>query len=214
VDDTSLRQLVLDELAFEPSLEAAHIGVSVSNGVVTLWGHVRSYPEKIAAEKATQHVKGVRAVAEEIEVRDPGDPKLGDADIARRAAAVLAWIVTVPDGHINVSVEDRWITLSGDVDWQYQRADAAEAVRKLSGVRGLTNLLRVLPYGTVSARKQIEGALKRSAEIDEDNVQVRVDDGRVTLEGKVRTVHERKLVERAAWAMARVSSVENRLSVG
>lgn len=214
MDDTSLRQLVLDELAFEPSLEAAHIGVSVSNGVVTLWGHVRSYPEKIAAEKATQHVKGVRAVAEEIEVRDPGDPKLGDADIARRAAAVLAWIVTVPDGHINVSVEDRWITLSGDVDWQYQRADAAEAVRKLSGVRGLTNLLRVLPYGTVSARKQIEGALKRSAEIDEDNVQVRVDDGRVTLEGKVRTVHERKLVERAAWAMARVSSVENRLSVG
>lgn len=215
MDDISLREDILDELSFEPSLDAANIGVTVERGVVTLSGHVGSYAEKIAAEKAVQRVRGVRAVAEEIEVRYPNDKKLADDEIAQRALAIIGWDATVPDERIKVKVEKGWVTLSGEVQWQYQRSAAEQAVRKLSGVRGVTNLISVrAPLDVGDIRSHIEGALKRSAEVEAHAIRVGVEGGKVTLEGRVNTWHERNVVERAAWAVPGVSAVEDRLSIG
>ena len=215
MDDISLREDILDELCFEPSLDAANIGVTVERGVVTLSGHVGSYAEKIAAEKAVQRVRGVRAVAEEIEVRYPNDKKLADDEIAQRALAIIGWDATVPDERIKVKVEKGWVTLSGEVQWQYQRSAAKQAVRKLSGVRGVTNLIGVrAPLDVGDIRSHIEGALKRGAEVEAHAIRVGVEGGKVTLEGRVNTWHERNVVERAAWAVPGVSAVEDRLSIG
>lgn len=215
MDDISLRQDVLDELEFEPSLDAAHIGVAVEKGVVTLTGHVSSYAQKIAAEKAVQRVQGVRGVAEELQVRYPNDKKVADDEIAQRALAIIAWDATVPDDQVRVKVEKGWVTLSGDVGWQYQRASAEQAVRKLSGVRGVTNLLGVRPQIEASdIRRHIEGALKRSAEVEAEGIRIDVEGGKVKLSGKVQNWHERNVVERAAWAVPGVHSVDDRLVIG
>lgn len=215
MDDISLRQDVLDELEFEPSLDAAHIGVAVEKGVVTLTGHVSSYAQKIAAEKAVQRVQGVRGVAEELQVRYPNDKKVADDEVAQRALAIIAWDATVPDDQVRVKVEKGWVTLSGEVGWQYQRASAEQAVRKLSGVRGVTNLLGVRPQIEASdIRRHIEGALKRSAEVEAEGIRIDVEGGKVKLSGKVQNWHERNVVERAAWAVPGVHSVDDRLVIG
>ncbi len=215
MDDISLRQDVLDELEFEPSLDAAHIGVAVEKGVVTLTGHVTSYAQKIAAEKAVQRVQGVRGVAEELQVRYPNDKKVADDEVAQRALAIIAWDATVPDDQVRVKVEKGWVTLSGEVGWQYQRASAEQAVRKLSGVRGVTNLLTVRPQIEASdIRRHIEGALKRSAEVEAEGIRIDVEGGKVKLSGKVQNWHERNVVERAAWAVPGVHSVDDRLVIG
>lgn len=214
MDDISLRQDVLDELEFEPSLDAAHIGVAVEDGVVTLSGHVSSYAQKIAAEKAIQRVHGVRAVAEELQVRYPNDKKVADDEIAQRALAIIAWDATVPDNQVKVKVEKGWVTLSGEVGWQYQRGAAEQAVRKLSGVRGVTNLLAVRPQIEASdVRRHIEGALKRSAEVEAEGIRVQVEGGKVKLTGRVQNWHERNVVERAAWAVPGVHSVDDQLVI-
>lgn len=214
MDDISLRQDVLDELEFEPSLDAAHIGVAVEDGVVTLSGHVSSYAQKIAAEKAIQRVHGVRAVAEELQVRYPNDKKVADDEIAQRALAIIAWDATVPDNQVKVKVEKGWVTLSGEVGWQYQRSAAEQAVRKLSGVRGVTNLLAVRPQIEASdVRRHIEGALKRSAEVEAEGIRVQVEGGKVKLTGRVQNWHERNVVERAAWAVPGVHSVDDQLVI-
>jgi osmotically-inducible protein OsmY len=214
MNDISLRQNVLDELEFDPMVDATKIGVAIENGVVTLSGHVSSYAEKIAAERVVQRVRGVRGVAQEIEVRYPSDKKDADDEIAQRAAKILEWDSSVPLGKIKVKVERGWITLSGDVEWQFQRQAAEDAVRKLSGVSGVTNTILVRPrVDAINVKHRIEDALKRNAELEADAIRVTVSGGKVTLEGKVRAWRERNVAEQAAWAAPGVAVVEDRLTV-
>jgi osmotically-inducible protein OsmY len=214
MSDISLRQYVLDELEFEPSINAAHIGVAADKGVVTLSGRVGSYAEKITAERVVQRIKGVRAIAQEIEVRYPDAKKTADDEIAKRALNIIAWDTTVPEDDMKVKVQNGWITLSGEVEWNYQRIAAEDAVRKLSGVLGVSNLLTVRPRIDASDIKlRIEDALKRSAEIEAAGVHVAVSGGKVTLEGRVQSWHERSIAEQAAWAIPGVGIVEDRLVV-
>ncbi|RFB76450.1 BON domain-containing protein [Methylovirgula sp. 4M-Z18] len=214
MNDEHLRQNVLDELEFDPMIDAAKIGVVVENGIVTLSGHVGSYTEKIAAEQVVQRIRGVRGVAEEIEVRFPNDKKDADDEIAQRAAKILEWDASVPLGEIKVIVEQGRITLNGAVEWQFQRWAAEAAVRKLSGVRGVTNAIIVRPRASAGDIKhRIEDALKRNAELEAGGICVMVSGGKVTLDGKVRAWRERRVAEQAAWAAPGVVVVEDRLTV-
>lgn len=214
MNDISLRQSILDEFEFEPSVAAAHIGVAVDNGVVTITGHVSSYSEKVTAERVVQRVKGVRGIAQEIEVRYPGAKKTADDEIAKRALKIISWDVTIPDDKVKITVQNGWITLSGEVDWNFQKVDAETAVRKLSGVVAVSNLITVRPrVSTLDVKLRIEDALKRCAEIEAGGVHVNVSGAKVTLEGKVHSWHERDVAERAAWAIPGVGSVEDRLVV-
>ena len=214
MSDISLRQYILDELEFEPSVNAAHIGVAAENGVVTLTGHVGSYAEKITAERVVQRIKGVRAIAQEIDVRYPDAKKTADDEIAKRALSIISWDTTIPTDDVKVKVQNGWITLSGEVEWHYQRTAAEDAVRKLSGVLGVSNLLGVRPrIDAFDVKLRIEDALKRSAEIEADGVRVNVSGGKVTLEGVVNSWHERSVAEQAAWAIPGVGVVEDHLVV-
>ncbi len=214
MSDRSLRQDILEELEFEPSIDAAHIGVAVADGVVTLTGYVGSYAEKTMAEYVVQRVRGVCAIAEEIEVRFPARKKTADDEIAKRAVAIIAWNTTIPDETIHVKVQHGWITLSGEVEWYFQRTGAENAVRQLSGVFGVTNLISVRPQLDVGDIKQrIENALKRSAELEANSIRVAVAGDKVTLEGKVNAWREREVAERAAWAAPGVSAVDDRLTI-
>lgn len=212
--DLTLRENVLSELEFEPSVNAAHIGVAVEKGVVTLSGHVGSYAEKLAAERVVQRVKGVRAIAQEIEVRLPSDKKTNDDEIAQRALSVIAWDTTIPDRKLRIKVQDGWITLSGEVEWYFQRQGAEAAVRKLSGVAGVINLIAVKPrIEAKDVKHRIENALLRNAELEAEQIHVEVSGGRVKLEGKVKAWHERDVAKRAAWAVPGVTAVEDHLAI-
>jgi osmotically-inducible protein OsmY len=214
MSDRSLRQDILEELEFEPSIDATHIGVAVADGVVTLTGYVESYAQKTMVERVVQRLRGVRAIAEEIEVRFPARRKTADDEIAKRALAVIAWDTTISDETIQVKVQHGWITLSGEVAWHFQRIGAENAVRKLSGVLGVTNMINVRPQIDAGDIKQrIENALKRSAELEAETIRVAVAGGKVTLEGKVNAWREREVAERAAWAAPGVSAVEDRLII-
>ena len=214
MEDKTLRQIIIDELDYEASIDAAHIGVAVDSGVVTLTGHVGNYAEKVAAEEAVKRVRGVRAIAEEIEVRYPGAKKTSDDEIAKRAIDILSWDVRVAYHSIQVKVQQGWVTLSGEVDWQYQKQAAEETIRKLSGIVGVSNLISIKARPQpADVKKRIEDALKRSAEVEANSIRVSVKDGKVTLEGKVRAWYERRLAEQAAWSAQGVSAVEDRLAV-
>jgi len=211
--ELQLRQHILDELEFEPSVNAAHIGVAVDRGVVTLTGHVSSYTEKLAAVKAARRVKGVRAIAEEIEVRFPNGKKTADDEIAKRTADILEWDALVPKGSIQITVHDGWVTLAGNVDWYFQKIAAEDDVRKLSGVRGVTNNIAIVPrVRGEDVKRKIEDALKRNAQIEAEAIQVTVRGGnKIILEGKVHNWDERYAIETAAWSAPGVKSVEDRL---
>jgi osmotically-inducible protein OsmY len=213
--DLALRQDVLDELEFQPNVQAAHIGVAVDKAVVTLSGHVGSYPEKLAAVMATKRVKGVRAVADEIDVRYPDDRKSADDEIAQRIVDVLGWDVEIPPGAIQAVVRDGWVTLTGTVEWQFQRKAAESDVHKLSGVRGISNRIEIKPHvQSADVKKKIEEALRRHAEIEAASIRVMVEgDGKVVLEGKVDNWDERFAVENAAWSVPGVRDVVDRLTV-
>jgi hyperosmotically inducible protein len=213
MSELQLRQDVVDELEFEPSVDAAHIGVAVDKGVVTLTGHVASYAETQAAIAAVRRVKGVRAIAEEIEVRYPLDKKTSDDEIAQRAIDILGWDTMVPSDAIQVMVHNGWVTLAGSVDWNYQKKHAEEDVRKLSGVRGVTNTIEIKPsVQAEDVKRKIEEALKRHAEIEASAIQVTVlERNKVILEGKVGSWDERHAVENAAWSAPGVKSVEDRM---
>ena len=212
--DITLRQNILDELEFEPSIDAAHIGVAVEDGIVTLTGHVSSYWEKTTAENVVKRIKGVKGIAEEIEVRLVGLKGTADDEIAKRAVNAVTWNVSIPRDKVQVKVQDGWITLMGKLEWQYQKNAAAEAVRGLPGVVGIANQIEITPRVSVSdIKKRIEDALKRDAETEAQAVHVKVLDGRVTLEGKVRTWSERQAAERAAWSSPGVKTVEDRISI-
>jgi osmotically-inducible protein OsmY len=215
MDDKQLRKNLLDELEFEPSLDAANIGVTANDGVVTLTGHVSSYAEKTAAEGAARRVKGVRAVADEIEVRYPSDKKTSDDEIAKRALSILKWYAAIPQDAVQVTVQKGWVTLTGELAWQYQRKAAEDAVRKLSGVLGVANSISVKPTVYVSdIKKTIEDALTRHAQLEGQAIRVSVRDrNKVLLEGKVDSWDDREAVENAAWSVAGVQSVDDRLII-
>lgn len=208
--DVELQQRVMDELDFEPRVNAAHIGISVRAGVVMLTGHVGSLAEKYAAERAARRVKGVTAVAQELDVHLPTDKKTGDDEIAARAVRILNWDVLIPHERIEVKVEHGTVTLSGVVEWNYQRLEAEEDVLRLGGVMAVINDILVAPRVRVDdVAAAIRGALERNAETEAHRVQVQVSGGLVTLRGKVAAWTEREAIERAAWSIPGVSHVED-----
>ena len=214
MNNNILRQDIIDELEFEPSIEAANIGIAVDNGVVTLTGHVSTYAQKAATEEAVRRVKGVKGIAEEIEVRPFGSNLTADDEIAKRALHSISWNTVVPDGAVQVKVQNGWVTLTGKVEWQYQRAAAFAAIRYLAGVIGVINNIEVMPHATASdVKKRIEDALKRSAEVESKAIEVNVSNGKVTLKGKVNSWAERRTTERAAWAVPGVRMVEDRITI-
>ena len=214
ISDMELQQDVLDEINFEPAVDAAHIGVAAHAGVVTLSGVVASYAEKLAAERAARRVKGVKAVAEEIEVRLPSDKKTTDDEIARRAIDILKWRVGFPAERIVIIVEKGIITLTGEVEWAFQRSDAEAAIHKLTGVVGVNNQIRVRAnVDTGAVREQIEKALHRSAEADASRISIETSGSTVVLRGKVHAWYERNIAENAAWAAPGVTGVEDYIQI-
>ncbi|MDI2143647.1 MULTISPECIES: BON domain-containing protein [unclassified Pseudomonas] len=214
MSDITLRNTILDELDFQPNIDAAHIGVSVENGIVTLSGHVKSYAQKISAERAVKAIKGVRAVAEEIQVRLDKGAGTDDDTIANRAVNIISWRSDTPAGDIKVVVQKGWVTLEGQVDWQYQKEVAESAVRKLSGVVGVDNRITLRPrVEAVDIQRSIEEALKRNAEVDAKAIRIKVDGSVVKLEGRVHFWREREIAERAAWSVPGVSKVEDQLLI-
>ena len=212
--DRQLQEYVQDALDWEPSVDAADIGVSLDSGVVTLRGDVKSYSERETAERVTLGVYGVKAVANELEVRLRDGQQRTDTDIAQSVLSALKWNTLVPEDKITVSVSNGWVTLKGRVDWQYQRSTAESVVRDLIGVRGVTNSISVEPHvSAADVKTKIEAALKRSAEVDARRINVAVADGRVTLTGNVHAWFERDEARRAAWSAPGVKNVEDRLAV-
>jgi osmotically-inducible protein OsmY len=212
--DSQLRQDIIDELEFDPSFSGEHIGVAVDKGVVTLGGHVNSYAEKLAVIAAVRRVKGVHAIAENIEVHRPYQKAASDDQIAKRAHDILNWDVLVPPNAVDVLVHDGWLTLSGNVNWYFEKAAAEDDVRKLSGVRGITNMIAIKPHvGSADVKGKIDAALKRHAEVEANAISVSVQNGKVVLEGAVDTWGERRAIEDAAWSVPGVASVEDRLTI-
>lgn len=216
MNDKLLRQNVIDELDFEPSIDAANIGVSVEKGVVTLTGHVPTYSQKTMAERATWRVKGVKAIAQEIEVRYSQDKKSADDQIAERVVSMLAWDASVPKDAVRVKVQNGWVTLEGEVNWNYQRTAAEADVRKLSGVIAVSNNITIKPAAQApDVRRRIEDALKRYAELEAAQISVDVrDNGTIRLDGKVHNWDELQTVKRAAWSAPGVRVVDDHIRIG
>ena len=212
--DKQLRLDIIDELDFEPSIDAADIGVVVDQGVVTLTGHVRSYSDKITTLDIVENVVGVRAIADQIEVRPIGAHITADDEIAKRVANSLTWNTSVPEDKIHVTVAKGRVTLEGDVEWRYQADTAVRSIGRLTGVTDINNHLKVRPSVKASdVSERIKKTLVRDAELDASGIRVVVHDGTVTLEGKVRYLGERRSAERAAWAAPGVTNVIDHLAV-
>lgn len=212
--DRHLQESVLAELDWEPSVSAAHIGVTAADGVVTLSGHVATFAEKRAAEIATRRVKGVKAVAEELEVRLSSVGQREDEEIAAAAVHRLVWDVSVPRDAIKIQVEKGWLTLTGEVDWHYQKESAEQDLRRLPGVIGISNQIAIKRKVDVSnISDDIMHALHRSWFFDPKTVTVTAREGTVVLAGTVKSPHERQVAAATAWAAPGVTDVRNELVV-
>ncbi len=212
--DSQLQHDVMAELGWDPAVHAAQIGVEVKDGVVTLAGEVSSYAEKWHAEQAVQRVSGVHALAVAMTVKLSALGQRTDADIAASARSILGWMSALPPDAVKVLVENGWLTLSGTVEWQFQRQDAADSVRYLLGVTGVSNQIAVQPaLAAKDVKSDIEAALARRATADAQAIHVAVDGGDVTLSGTVHSWAERELATRSAWGTAGVRHVVDRMNL-
>jgi osmotically-inducible protein OsmY len=210
--DQELQADVLAELRYDSSVKANEIGVSVKDGVVTLTGTVDTYLQKWRAEEAAHRVAGVTAVANDITVRTVDERT--DTDIAAAAVSALRWDAGLPTDSIHVTVDKGWVTIKGEVEWQFQRQEAERVVRRLRGVKGVSNLITVKPAASPTGlKKKIEDALVRSAEVDANNITVEVQGSKAILKGRVRSWAERQEAERAAWLAPGITSVENQITI-
>ena len=215
MNSEKLHRYVLEELKFDPRVDSSGVGVSVHDRIVTLTGHVNNYADKIAIADAVARVKGVRGVVMDIEVRRSPEPQLTDEEVAKRATTVLDWNTAIPRGAVKVTVEEGFLTLSGSVDWQYQRAQAEQDLRGLAGVAGLTNQIvirRVTKKEDI--KNSIKEAMHRRADVQVSAIRVDVDEqGQVVLKGKVHDWIARNAVEDAAWLVAGVRNVDNQVKI-
>jgi osmotically-inducible protein OsmY len=215
MSDEELKREVEEELEWEPSIDGTNIGVSVKDGVVTLRGHVSSYMEKHTAEEAAKRIYGVRAVANELDVKLPDSSKRTDEDIALDAVRAFKWNLLIPADKIKVTVTNGWVTLEGQVRWRFQRNAAERAVQNIRGVIGVTNNIVVGSQvaSPTEIKEQIESAFARHAELEARRLAVEVEDGKVILRGSVRSWAEKEEAERAAWMIPGVLQVDNRIMV-
>lgn len=214
--DQEIQRDLLEELQWEARVQPNEIGAAVQDGVVALTGFVDNYAKKWAAERAAHRVRGVRAVANDIEVRLPTSAQRTDADIATAASRALEWDAFVPIEDFDVTVSDGWVVIRGEVEWEYQRRAAERSVRRLSGVRGVTNGITVRPRPVPSPNdlvQQIQRALVRTIEIDAEHITVEVSGDRIVLGGTVRSWLEREEAERVAWSSPGTAIVENQIKV-
>lgn len=212
--DRDLQHDIMEDLRWDPSIDASKIGVAASNGVVTLTGGVPNYFQKQSAERIAKRVAGVRAIANDIEVQLPSAIEKTDGGIAATALNSLKWNASVPDEHLKVSVSKGWCTLEGNVEWNYQREAAEKAVEELIGVKGVTNRILVSPHiKSKEVKSEIKAAFHRYAELESRNIEVEASDSAVTLRGNVRSWAERKEAENAAWMAPGVTQVKNEIVV-
>src|SRR6266446_776530 len=212
--DEAIQTDVLEELKWDMRVRPNEIGVAVKDGIVTLTGWVDSYLKKMAAEQAAHRVHGVKAVANDIEVRLPSSAERTDADLAAAVLNALRWDAAIPTGTLDVTVSKGWVTLKGEVEFGFQKSDAERAIRHLSGIRGVTNLIVVKPRLSPSdLKQQIEKALVRNAETDASRITVEVQGGKVILRGTVRSYAEKQEAASSAWSAPGVSEVDNRIVI-
>ncbi len=214
LNNLELQKKVLEAMDWEPSLDATRIGIAASGGVVTLTGQVPSYADRLAAERVIKRIVGVKGLANDLNVRLPGDARRTDTDLATAAVKALEWDVQVPHQLVKPRVADGWITLEGQVEWQFQREAAERAVRHLLGVRGVSNQIILTAKVTpTDLKNRIEAALKRNAELEARKIRVETKGGTVVLDGFVHSWSERDEAERAVWAAPGVMAVEDHLAV-
>jgi len=212
--DSQIKQDVLDELKWDPEIDHTKIGIAVSDGAVTLTGHVATYAQKLAAKRVVKSVDGVQAVVDKIDVQLESQHRMTDEGLAERIAHVLTWNVSIPGKNIKAEVKNGVVTLTGQLEWQYQRANVRQNIEHISGVINVIELMTVKPnVSSGDVRQRITDALKRHADIEASNISVMASDGTVTLSGTVDSLVEMDRVERAAWAAPGVTKVVDNLRV-